>query len=296
MNQNSRISWLGLLPLLCGCALARQPRIVQETAADVEVLRQQQAALEVEVRDLKEQAGAQAEILRGLKAETSLSLGQIDARLAAIDAKLGDALGSRAAAPSRGPSVWSAVPPGRTPARSDSPIFGEPAAPSTADSGQIAGAASPAGETAAGEVAPQDAGRQPAPWDGDQPVDGDNKRLYDHAYLDLTRGNYSLAVMGFREFLKRAPASELADNAQYWVGEAFYAQRDFDQAVQEFLKVKEGYPRGDKLPAALLKVGYSFIQLGDRASARRYLKQVTDQFPNSDEAGLAKSKLRGLGD
>ena len=91
------------------------------------------------------------------------------------------------------------------------------------------------------------------------------------------------------------PDSDLADNAQYWIGESFYAQRDFDRAIQEFLQAVDGYPGGDKHPAALLKIGYSFLQTGDRDSARSYLKRLVEEFPNSDEAELARNKIRSAG-
>ncbi len=130
------------------------------------------------------------------------------------------------------------------------------------------------------------------PASGGEISESDAKRLYDQAYKDLTRGNYSLALLGFREYLRRSPASDLADNAQYWTGECYYAQRDYDPAIQEFLKVQKDYPQGDKVPAALLKTGFSFLQMEDRASARRYLNQVVEQFPNSEEAVSARNKLR----
>lgn len=128
---------------------------------------------------------------------------------------------------------------------------------------------------------------------GDSP-EAEAKRIYDQAYLDNSKSNYSLSVIGFREYLRRVPEGDLSDNAQYWIAEAFYAQRDFGQAIQEFMKVLQAYPKGDKVPGALLKIGYSHLQQGDKNAARRYLNQVIDEYPNSDESTLAKSKLRQL--
>jgi tol-pal system protein YbgF len=120
------------------------------------------------------------------------------------------------------------------------------------------------------------------------------KAIYDDAYLDLNRGNYSLALVGFQDYLKKSPDSELADNAQYWIGECFYAQRDFRKAIDEFLKVEAAYPKGDKVPAALLKIAYSQLQLEDRASARKTLRDLVARFPNSEEAAQGRAKLQML--
>ena len=120
------------------------------------------------------------------------------------------------------------------------------------------------------------------------------KAIYDNAYLDLSRGNYSLALIGFRDYLGKSPDSELADNAQYWIGECAYAQRDFRSAVDEFSKVEASYPKGDKVPAAKLKIAYSRLQLEDRAGARNELRDLINRFPNSEEASQARSKLQSL--
>jgi tol-pal system protein YbgF len=124
--------------------------------------------------------------------------------------------------------------------------------------------------------------------------DLDPKTLYDAAYLDLTRGDYDLALRGFREYLKAFPKTEYSDNAQYWIGEIFYADGAFENAFTEFQKVETDYPDGDKVPAALLKMGYCQIQLNQSARAREYLNRVISRFPNSVEANLAKSKLKEL--
>lgn len=120
------------------------------------------------------------------------------------------------------------------------------------------------------------------------------KGIYDNAYLDLSRGNYSLALIGFRDYLTKSPESELSDNAQYWIGECSYAQRDFKKAVEEFKKVEVTYPKGDKVPASKLKIAYSLLQLEDRAGARDELRDLVARYPNSEEASQARSKLQSL--
>ncbi len=115
---------------------------------------------------------------------------------------------------------------------------------------------SPAASTAQPE--PSDSAEQAVDSTGAvAPTPAQTKAIYDDAYLDLNRGNYSLALVGFHDYLKKSPDSELADNAQYWIGECYYAQRDFRKAIEEFSRVEQTYPKGDKVPASLLKVAYS---------------------------------------
>jgi tol-pal system protein YbgF len=120
------------------------------------------------------------------------------------------------------------------------------------------------------------------------------KAIYDNAYLDLNRGNYSLALIGFQDYLKRNPDSDLSDNAQYWIGECYYAQREFSKAIEELMLVDRSYPLGDKVPAALLKIGYSYVQLDDREAAKEVLRNLVNRFPTSDEAEQARAKIRSL--
>lgn len=121
-----------------------------------------------------------------------------------------------------------------------------------------------------------------------------NEEIYDTAYLDMVRGNYDLAVAGFREFVATGTKQQLKDNAQYWIGECFYAERKFDEAIAEFQKVVEEYPRGNKVPSALFKIGKSYYELGDSDEASRYFNAVIGGYPHSEEAKLAKEYLSDL--
>jgi tol-pal system protein YbgF len=122
------------------------------------------------------------------------------------------------------------------------------------------------------------------------------KPLYDAAYQDLSRGNTELALMGFHDLLEQYPTSELADNAQYWIGESYYSKADYKQALEEFRKVPANYPTGDKVPAALLKIGYCQQNLGHHNDARDAFQELIRRFPSSEEARLAKGKLSDSAD
>ena len=120
------------------------------------------------------------------------------------------------------------------------------------------------------------------------------KKDYDEAWKLLERKDYRAAISRFKEFIKKNPQSEYADNAQYWIGESHYALREFDQAILEFDAVRRKYPKGDKVPAALLKQGFAFAELGDKVDARLILQELMDRFPQSQEAVKAKQKLKSL--
>lgn len=120
----------------------------------------------------------------------------------------------------------------------------------------------------------------------------DPKTLYDTAYLDITRGNYDLAVMGFGEFIKNYPQHSLADNAQYWIGEAYYAQNKFSQALSEFQKVVDQYPQQDKVPAALYKIGLCYQKMGKKTEAAEAFRKLITKYPKSNEAALAREQLK----
>jgi len=120
------------------------------------------------------------------------------------------------------------------------------------------------------------------------------RALYDAAYQDLTRGNHGLAIMGFQEVLTKFPDSELADNALYWIGESYYAQKDYKQAAENFKKTIDTYPKGDKVPAAWLKLGLSRQSLGDKTGARTAYSTLIEKYPASEEARLAKTKQQEL--
>ena len=123
------------------------------------------------------------------------------------------------------------------------------------------------------------------------PGSGDPTQLYDQAAQDLTQGRYTLAVQGFRDVVRRYPTDDLADNAQYGVGESFFAQSTFDSAAAEYAKVETGWPQGDKVPAALYKLALAQEKLGRDTQARRTLEDLVKRFPLAGESQLARERL-----
>lgn len=139
--------------------------------------------------------------------------------------------------------------------------------------------------------APGATGTAPPAGSGAAPAGADPKPLFDEASQDLTQGRYAQALRSFREFLLRAPESSLADNAQYGVGECFFAQSQFDSAAAAYARVPARWPDGDRVPAALYKLALSQDKLGRAAESRTTLEDLVQRFPLSGEAQLARERL-----
>lgn len=118
---------------------------------------------------------------------------------------------------------------------------------------------------------------------------------YQAAYRDYQRGNFDLAIAGFKEFIAKYPKSDLADNSSYWIGECLYSQKKYREAIVQFDGVVKDYPRSEKVPSALLKKGYAYISLGEKAQGIVQLQYVVHEHPKSAEASKARDELRRLG-
>jgi len=118
--------------------------------------------------------------------------------------------------------------------------------------------------------------------------------IYTSAKHAFDQGNFEPAREGFQEIIKQYPKSKNADNAQFWIGEIYYREKWYEKAILEYQKVIEKYPKGNKVPASLLKQGFSFLALGEKSNARLILNELATKHPKSNEAKIAKQKLKGL--
>ena len=101
-------------------------------------------------------------------------------------------------------------------------------------------------------------------------------------------------MTAFKQFVKTYPQGHYVSNAQYWLGEAKYALRDFQSALIEFEKVVKEYPTSPKRADAMLKMGYAYQELGKLDDAQASLLEVTKNYPNSTAANLAQIRLQEL--
>jgi tol-pal system protein YbgF len=121
--------------------------------------------------------------------------------------------------------------------------------------------------------------------------DAKEQSAYDAAFQLMKQGDYDNAGNAFRGFIKKYPSSALAPNAQYWIGESNYIQRNFPQALKEFIKVQENYPGSRKAPDAQLKIGYTYYELHEWDKARAFLKEVVKRYPDTLLARSAHTRL-----
>jgi TolA-binding protein len=133
---------------------------------------------------------------------------------------------------------------------------------------------------------------------------------YKAAYSDFTKGNYTLAIAEFREFVRQNPDSPRVDSAQYWIGESYFSigraaaaagqpeksREALERSVQEFRKVFVNYPGGRQVPTALYKEALALVELKQMKVAQARLQYLVDNFPQSEEAPLARERLKSLGE
>jgi tol-pal system protein YbgF len=257
------------------------------TRSDTEaVLNQLQRVTRDQGAELTRQQGALAARVDSLATDT----GRLSSRLDEISQRL-EALSRQAMAPRITPSPPSPVP---APARPVPP----PATPAPSAPGTPAPPPPPA------PVAPL-----PAPAGPRSSTEGPTpEEAYQAAYLDFSKGNYPLAISGFREFVRRYPDSPLAGNAQYWVGESYFSlarasagqgqaeksNQEMEQSIQEFRKVALNHPRTNKVPTAIYKEALALLELKQTKAAQSRLKYLLDHFPQSEEAPLAKERLASI--
>jgi tol-pal system protein YbgF len=118
--------------------------------------------------------------------------------------------------------------------------------------------------------------------------------LYKNAKQTYARKDFTAAREKFKAFLAVYPKGELSDNAQFWIGESFYSEKDYEKAIIAYDDVLKKFPKGDKISSALLKQALSWLELGDKTFAQSLLKRVIREHPRTQQAKIAKEKLKGI--
>ncbi len=120
------------------------------------------------------------------------------------------------------------------------------------------------------------------------------QETYNAAYADYLKGNYELAIDGFKIYRENFADSPLADNALYWIGECYYSQRKFEEAIEQFNDLILDYPQGDKIAAAYLKKGLALSELGRKDEALVVFKLLASKYPLEEESRIALEKIKEL--
>jgi len=258
----------GLLAILAaGCAseadlssLRREQRDlarrIADTRADVESLRGQLARLRAQVED----GGSRP------RATAPAPSTDIEERLRALESS-----SSRPSDPALG-APPPTVPPG------DEFGTGGPAAPPPVPPP----ASIPVAETGTPVSIELDMGRS-------------TNEEYRAGLTQYQRGDTQKAVQTLRAAVNKNPKNELVPYAQYWIGESYYGQGKYNEAILAYNEVLVGFPKSDRVPAALLRQASAFAELGDKIDARLILQKLITEHPQSPEAARAKKQLQALG-
>lgn len=225
-------------------------------------LSQRLEALEADARRLRGELDIASNETGGTRKAQRDLYADLDKRLAALEGARGYGAGELAT-----------LPPGAASGRAGELVYG-PSQSSNAAPGAGAALSGSAASVAAGGAAEQ--------------------RAYDSAFEALKGGQYPSAITQFGQFLGAYPRSALAENAQYWLGEAHYVTRNYGEAVTAFERVGEQWPGSRKAADALLKLGFSQYELKQFDQARQTLSEVVTRFPGSDAARLAQERLQRL--
>jgi len=225
-------------------------------------------------------------IAQGRLEETAHRLGELNQRIDTLEVAVRRLTelaaqrpgGAPAPAAPRGPQAGlpgAAIPPGPAPALPGQPIPLPPPAAAPAPGAQPGPAASPA-----------------APATPTAALGATPDEVYKAALSDYTKGNYDLAISGFKTYIQLFPKTSLVGNAQYWLGESYYSQRNYLEAIREFEAVVRNHPDSNKVPSAMLKQGYAYLELGETSRGTAVLRELMNRFKNSREARLAQERLR----
>jgi tol-pal system protein YbgF len=120
------------------------------------------------------------------------------------------------------------------------------------------------------------------------------QEIYNMAYADYLKGNFSLAIDGFKIYLDNFGQSPFADNALYWIGECHFSQKEYEEAISRYNQLILDYPLGDKVPAAYLHKGISLMELDRKDEALSVFKLMVSKYPLEEETKIAQEKIKEL--
>jgi tol-pal system protein YbgF len=246
--------------------------LVQQSLDSVNGLGAQMGTLQKNVQEATANSSSKIDAMTSQTQGISDNLQDVQARVGKIATQLGDIQSTLQ-------SIDGRLAGGAAPAP------GGTAAPGTG------GATGAPGAAPAGSAPPSGASGNPP---GQMPgISSDT--LYQNALRDFTTGNYDLSRQEFSDYVKQFPSTDLASNAQFYLGEIAYQQGEFKDAIAQYNLVLENYPQSYKQGASLLKKGFAEIALGAKSSGIRDLREVVRRFPGTDDARRAQAKLKELG-
>jgi len=244
-----------------------QRTLIEQSSETVKGLNSTMASLQKSVQDVQANSGTRLDTMSTQMQGLSDNLEEIKSRIGKLNQQLVDLQSSVQSIDARlagggapSPSTTSA------PGGAASVPSSSGSAPASAGAGSSPGGAAPSADT-----------------------------LYSNGLRDITSGKYDLANSEFQDYLKYYGDTDLASNAQFYLGEIAYAQKQYDRAVQEYDKVLNNYPKSFKLAPARYKKGMALLELGQKTSGVKELREVVKRFPGTEEERRARAKLKDMG-
>jgi tol-pal system protein YbgF len=246
--------------------------LIEQSMDSVNKLNGSMAAVQKNTQDLSAASGARLDTMGTQVQGLSDNVSDLQARLGKLDQKLTDVQNTLQNVDSKLAGSGGGAPgPGPAPATSNPPP--------NATGGPRASSMAPAMSAPPAENTP--------------PASADV--LYSNGLRDVNGRHYDLATQEFQDYLTYYGETDLASNAQFYLGEIAYMQNQFQQALDFYNKVIENYPKSFKTASARMKKGYCLAELGQKAAAIRELRTVVRTYPGTDEAKRSSAKLRELG-
>jgi tol-pal system protein YbgF len=123
-------------------------------------------------------------------------------------------------------------------------------------------------------------------------IDSAEQNAYDAAFAQFKAGDYKAASAAFSSFTKRYPQSGFAPSAQYFLGSSYYALREYEKAIMAQMVVVKLHANTSRAPDAMLNIASCYIEMKDKANAKKMLKKLVAQYPQSEAAETAKTRLK----
>jgi tol-pal system protein YbgF len=261
---------------------AVQRTLIEQAMDSVNKLNTSMSAVQKTTQDFSAASGARLDTMGTQVQGLSDNVGDLQARMGKLDQKLTDIQNTLQNVDSK--LAGSSGP----------PLSGPP--PSTMMNGSGLGPGASAAPPVGGGGGMQPMAMQPsntASMSSGPPASADV--LYSNALRDINGKHYDLATSEFQDYLKYYGETDLASNAQFYLGEVAFMQNQYQLALDNYNKVIENYPRSFKTATARMRKGFCLAELGQKASAVRELRNVVRLYPGTDEAKRAAAKLKEMG-
>jgi len=238
-----------------------QKTLIEQSSDSVNKLNATMNSLQKSVQDVQANSGTRLDTMSTQVQGLSDNLEEIKSRLGKLNQQLVDLQNSVQSIDAR---LAGGAP-------SASPANAAPGSPSLSPSGTSSLAPSPSGPPPSADT------------------------LYSNGLRDITNGKYDLARSEFQDYLRYYGDTDLASNAQFYLGEIAYSQHQFELAIQEYDKVLSNYPKSFKLATARYKKGMALLELGQKNSGIKELRDVVKRYPGTEEERRARAKLKDMG-